>query len=231
MAPRAAKRKNLSHDVFETLKQRILNWEYPPGLRLIEEDLCKEFGVSRSPVREALGRLAAYGLLENPPKRGCQVKPLEIRTINDLYHMRLALELYVVENLARKPELRASVATLGDDWSSPTARSSEEWAALDRQFHETLANAAGNALLVEQLEAINERLTVLRPFDFSVEERSVSTCRQHLTIIERIEAGDPEGARQAMRVNIEDSLGNVEAVVSKLIARAYLGGRFNAVPT
>ena len=85
--------------------------------------------------------------------------------------------------------------------------------------------AEGNALLLEQLEAVNERLTLLRPFDFSREERPVSTCRQHLDILERIEAGDAAGARRAMRRNIEDSLENVEDVVRELIAKAALGAQ------
>ena len=226
MAPRPSKRKNLSEDVFETLKRRILNWEYPPGRHLVEEELCQEFGVSRSPVREALNRLAAYGLLETVPHRGCLVKVLDIKTIKDLYHLRLALELYAVESLAGRPEQAAPVVqALRRDWSDPAARSAEGWAELDRRFHVGLAEVEGNALLLEQLEAVNERLTLLRPFDFSREARPVSTCRQHLDILERIEAGDATGARQAMRRNIEDSLENVEDVVRELIAKAYLGAQ------
>ncbi|GAB6036656.1 GntR family transcriptional regulator [Fundidesulfovibrio butyratiphilus] len=223
MAQRAPKRKNLGHEVFETLKLRILNWEYPPGRRLIEEELCQEFGVSRSPVREALGRLAAYGLVEYEPHKGCQVKQLELRTIKDLYQVRLALELWVAERLAQDPDVLPALARLRADWTAPRHRSVEQWAELDRQFHEGLARAAGNAVLVSQLEAVNERLTVLRPFDFSVEERAVSTCAQHLDVLDRIAAGDPEGARRAIRVNIEDSLGNVERVVGEFLAKAYLG--------
>ena len=226
MSPRTTKRKNLSHDVFETLKKRILNWEYPPGVRLIEEDLCAEFNVSRSPVREALGRLAAFGLVENTPHRGCQVKTLEIQTIKDLYQLRLAMELYVVETLARRPGQETLMASLRADWTDPAPRESDAWAALDRRFHEELATAVGNPLLTQQLAAVNERLTVLRPFDFSIEERSVSTCRQHMDILDTIASGDANGAREAMRVNIEDSLGNVETVVGRLIAKAYLRGGF-----
>lgn len=223
MAQRAPKRKNLSHDVFETLKRRILNWEYPPGRRLIEEELCQEFGVSRSPVREALGRLAAYGLVEYAPHKGCQVKQLELGAIKDLYQVRLALELWVAERLAQDPGALPALARLRSDWTAPRPRSVEQWAEFDRQFHEGLARAAGNAALVAQLESVNERLTVLRPFDFSVEERAASTCAQHLDILDRIAAGDPEGARQAIRANIEDSLGNVERVVGEFLAKAYLG--------
>jgi DNA-binding GntR family transcriptional regulator len=231
MSPRTTKRKNLSHDVFTTLKKRILNWEYPPGVRLIEEDLCTEFSVSRSPVREALGRLAAFGLVENTPHRGCQVKTLEIQTIKDLYQLRLAMELYVVETLARRPGQEALLARLRADWTDPAPRESDAWAALDRSFHEELATAVGNPLLTQQLAAVNERLTVLRPFDFSIEERSVSTCRQHLHILDTIASGDANGAREAMRANIEDSLGNVEAVVGRLIAKAYLRGGFGPSDT
>jgi DNA-binding GntR family transcriptional regulator len=65
-------------ELYDTLKGRILRWEYPPGHRFTEETLCKEFGVSRSPVRETLRMLEEQGLVDKVPYRGCTVKQLNL---------------------------------------------------------------------------------------------------------------------------------------------------------
>ena len=91
---------NLGSSIVATLKERIITWQYPPEYRLTEEGLCQEFGVSRSPVREALRVLATNGFVRRTPTRGYAVRQVNLREIEELYAVRLALELFVVENLA-----------------------------------------------------------------------------------------------------------------------------------
>src|SRR5437867_13404471 len=66
-------------EIFTALKSRIIRWEYPPGYRFTEEEICKEFGVSRSPVRETLRMLEEHGLVDKVPYRGCTVRSEERR--------------------------------------------------------------------------------------------------------------------------------------------------------
>src|SRR5919108_5145622 len=93
---------NLSTDVFTSLKERIIRWEYAPDHRFTEEGLCEEFGVSRSPVREALRMLVENNLVEKTPHKGYSVKQLDLREIHELYDVRMALELYVIERLIQR---------------------------------------------------------------------------------------------------------------------------------
>ena len=83
------KRRNLSARLVATLKERIVRWDYPPGHRFTEEGLCQEFGVSRSPVREALHVLSVRGLVDKIPHQGYTVKQLDINEIDELYEKAL----------------------------------------------------------------------------------------------------------------------------------------------
>jgi DNA-binding GntR family transcriptional regulator len=216
---------NLSATIVATLKEQILHWRYPPEHRLTEAELCEKFGVSRSPVREALRILATDGFVKKMPNRGYAVKQYNLREIEELYEVRLALELFVVGSLARQgaPD-NGEISALKRTWTAlldGSSKKDEELARLDTQFHETLAHTVGNKSLVRQLRAINERLMLFRMIDFGKAHRVESTCRQHLEILKRIAARDVAGARKAMQRNIEEGRDNVHTAIKDALARAY----------
>ena len=216
---------NLSASIVATLKERIIHWQYPPEHRLTEAELCQKFSVSRSPVREALRTLATDGFVKKMPNRGYAVKQYNLREIEELYEVRLALELFVVECLAnRGTPMKDDMDALKRTWTgllNGSSKKDEELARLDTLFHETLAHAAGNKSLLRQLRAINERLLLFRMIDFGKAHRVESTCYQHLEILKRIAAKDISGARKAMQRNIEEGRNNVHAAIKDALARAY----------
>jgi DNA-binding GntR family transcriptional regulator len=216
---------SLSASIVTTLKDQILHWQYPPEHRLTEAELCKQFDVSRSPVREALRILATDGFVQRMPNRSYRVKQHNLQEIEELYDVRLALELFVVERLATgdKPVHR-DIAALKRTWTgllNGSPRKDEELARLDTQFHETLAHASGNKSLLRQLRAINERLMLFRIIDFAKTHRAASTCRQHLDILKYILAKNIAGARKAMQKNIEEGRNNVHSAIKDALARSY----------
>ena len=213
-----------STSIVSTLKERIIRWEYPHEYWLTEETLCEEFGVSRSPVREALRALATNGFLKKFPNRSYVVKQLNIQEILELYDLRLALELFVVEQLAERDEPIKEVKNLRQTWTAllnGPPRKGEELAELDTKFHETLAQAVGNRMLLNELRVINERLLVFRMIDFARPERTEVTCHQHLEILARIKAKDILGARTAMQKNIENGRNAVSLAIQEALAKAY----------
>lgn len=216
---------NLSASIVATLKERIIHWQYPPEHRLTEAELCLKFGVSRSPVREALRTLATDGFVKKMPNRGYAVKQYNLREIEELYEVRLALELFVVECLAKRgTPMKDDMDALKRTWTgllNGSSKKDEELARLDTLFHETLAHAAGNKSLLRQLRAINERLLLFRMIDFGRAHRAESTCHQHLEILKRIAAKDISGARKAMQRNIEEGRNNVQTAIKDALARAY----------
>jgi DNA-binding GntR family transcriptional regulator len=213
-----------STSIISTLKGRIIRWEYPLEYRLTEEALCKEFGVSRSPVREALRELATHGFLKQMHHRGYVVKQLNPQEILELYDVRMALELFVVEQLAQYEEPIKALEELRQTWAAllnDPPPNVEKLAELDTRFHETLAEALGNKTLLEELRVINERLLVFRMSDFGRPERTEVTCRHHLKILARINAKDMVGACKAMRENIEDGRNYVSSAIKEVLAKTY----------
>ncbi len=218
------KNSTLSTSIVATLKQRIIAWQYPPEHRLTEAELCEEFNVSRSPVREALRVLATNGFVRRTDNRGYAVRQVSIRELEELYEVRLALELYTVEILASRGVEAKALEPLRKVWTAigkGEARKGEDLAELDTQFHEALVKMAGNHTLLKQIEALNERLFVFRMIDFAKADRVDSTCEQHLAILDRIAARDVDGARAALRGNIEEGRAIVGSTIKEALARAY----------
>lgn len=222
------KPSNLSSSIVATLKEQIIHWQYPPEHRLTEVELCEKFNVSRSPVREALRVLASDGFVKKLPNRAYVVRQYNLGEIEELYDLRLALELYTVERLATKGPLnqneKEAISKLKSAWIgllNGPGKKAEELARLDTLFHETLAQTLGNNPLLQHLRAINERLMLFRMIDFDKSDRAESTCRQHLKILKCITAGDASGARTAMQRNIEEGRNNVHTAIKDALAKAY----------
>jgi DNA-binding GntR family transcriptional regulator len=214
----------LSSSIVASLKDRIIAWRYPPEHRLTEDGLCREFGVSRSPVREALRVLVTNGLIRRMDNRGYAVRQIKVKELEELYEVRLALELYAVESLAISDPPGADLAELAEVWRGVRKRPRrkvEDLARLDAEFHERLASLIKNETLSQQLSAINERLFVFRMIDFEAADRVRDTCDQHLAILDRIASRDPGGAREAMRRNINTGRDIVGTSIKEALARAY----------
>ncbi len=227
--PKSRKSKaNLSAKVFAELKERIIRWKYAPGQRFTEEQLCDEFGVSRSPIREALRMLVENGLVEKMPLRGYTVRQPNLDEIFELYDLRLALETFAVERLAEAGLAADEIAPLRQTWEILLGRLPQvgpDVARADEEFHETLARAAGNQAITALVRNLNERLSFVRMADITTPERLELTCRQHLQVLESIAARDPGGAREAMRLNILQGRENVAAAFKDALAMAYQNQR------
>lgn len=221
----------LSSDVFSVLKERIIRWEYAPGHRITEEALCDEFGISRSPVREALRMLVENRLVEKTPYKGYSVKQLDMQEIHELYDVRTALETFVIERLAQGNYPEKEWKELYRTWQNlrkVTLKRSANFARLDEEFHEKLASWTGNKTLLQQIQAIDERLHFIRMTDITSTERLRQTSEQHLKILDCIKEKNMECAREALQLNIEDGRKNVEHAIKEALARAYLGSRAGA---
>ncbi len=218
----------LSTEVFTALKERIIHWEYPPAHRFTEEELCDEFGVSRSPVREALQMLVENGLVTKEAYRGYTVRQPDLEEIHNLYDVRLALEFFVVEWLTLRGLPEADWQQLRDTWQNllnHLPQRTADFAASDEAFHEELAARTGNQALVQYLRHIDERLHFVRTTDITTPERLRATCEQHLKILDYIKAGNTDRAREAMRENIENGRKNVEVAVREVLVRSFQKGK------
>ena len=222
---------NLSSKIFNVLKDRIIHWQYPSGHRFTEEGLCEEFGVSRSPIREALRMLVENKLVDKAPHKGYSVKQLALQEIHELYDVRMALEVFVIERLVERGYPEGEWETLYGIWQDlkkVAVTDSTDFSDKDEAFHETLAIWTGNQTLLQQIRSIDERLHFIRMTDITSEERLDITCEQHLRILDCIKEKDIGCAREALQVNIEDGRKNVEHAIKEALARAYLSPKAGA---
>ncbi len=195
--------------VYTAIRERITSGSLARGARVHQEDLAEELGVSRTPVREALRRLAAEGLVEMRTNRGARVADVdqagmrvsyEARTVIEPGAARLAAGQRLDEPLAR---MRAAVAA-----QRRSLRNVQRSFEANREFHLALAAASGN----EFLSQFAERLWVARIGE-TIYERQVQTqermlldVREHEQILEAIEAGDGRRAESLTRRHLADAM-------------------------
>ncbi|NDV18567.1 FCD domain-containing protein [Pseudodesulfovibrio sp. JC047] len=222
------KKENLSTKILKTLRGRILNWEYPPNKPLVEESLCREFGVSRSPVREALRMLAAAGFAERMENRTFVVKQIHPDEVREIYELRKALELYVVEQLCARQDIDEGLDRLQQEWEEFCEKcmgdpppDHHQVARKDQSFHEGMAKILGNQAIWKTLHSFSERLLIFRTLDFQHSGRLETTCQQHLDIIEAIRQGDVTRARAYLLDNIEEGQDNANDSVQKALLQSY----------
>jgi DNA-binding GntR family transcriptional regulator len=197
----------LGEAVFRSLRRALRSGIYRPGDRLREEEVAQRLKVSRTPVREALGRLAMQGLVEPSGGRGLIVRSLSIADVLELYAMRELLE-GAAARLAAQHASRPEIDALTDLEAEFEKRSSDapEMARLNLLLHETVTRAARNRYLDAALQELQDGIALLGATTFSVAGRPGSAAKEHSEIIAAIAARDPDKAEQSARAHIREAL-------------------------
>lgn len=197
----------LGTTVYEAMREALRNGEYRPGDRLREEEIAQRLNVSRTPVREALGRLQARRLVENAGGRGLVVRQLELRDVMDLYAMREIIEgaaARLAADHASEFELQ-SLTDLNETFARHLDEP-QELARLNRLFHEGIYRAARNSYLDLTLGEIQDAIGTLRSTTFAISERPESAVEEHAGIIDAIARRDQSDAEERARAHIRNAL-------------------------
>jgi DNA-binding GntR family transcriptional regulator len=194
--------------VVAAIIEGIKHGRYVPGQRLVESDLTGELGVSRGPLREAFGRLAAEGLLQIEPYRGALVRRMTREDVVDLFEVREVLEGQAAALAATRIHVAGNRAALQAVLARMRHHESSDivgYMDVNERFHEVIVELSGNrtlARLVGQLQVQAFRLFYRRLADAAARERSVS---DHEAVAAAILAADPAAAEQAMRAHVRTS--------------------------
>jgi DNA-binding GntR family transcriptional regulator len=187
-----------------------------------EEALAAEFGVSRTPVRDALRRLEQEGFLEDTEGwTGYRVRKPDLPRIEELYEVRLSLEQTAVRRLAAAPA-GPEIDELLKVWQQPKGSSiapDPDMVHADEAFHETLARLAGNRTLSTMLCSIDEHIRVIRTNDFLTPKRISQTYRQHRGILLAVRKGDPDLAVERLSLHIRESQSFVAEAATRALTR------------
>ncbi len=189
-------------DAYDLILEAIDSHIYTPGDRLVESELADRFGVSRTPVREALQRLETQGLLTRDG-RSLIVASLDHTQMSELYVVRGELE-GLAAKLAARHATPEEVGVLRDMLEADKALRDdpEALARANRRFHKQIHLASHNRFLVRQLDLVHRSMALLATTSISAEGRGADTLAEHQVIVEAIESGDGDAAYAALRDHI-----------------------------
>lgn len=207
--------KSLEESVYLTLEEEILSGKLKKGDSLTETALSSRLGVSRTPLRAAMHRLAEEGLIEVVANRGAVVVGIGDEELVDIYKIRIRLEgLASAEATKRINEddlkkLRDSVE-LSEFYISK--QDAEHLKELDSEFHSIIYKASGNRLLCKTLTELHRNIQFYRKRSLAVADRLEKSIAEHREILSAIERGDAEAADRLTSAHIEAALNNLLSV-------------------
>lgn len=217
-------RSNLGDQVYDTLCERILDLEYEPSQRLVIDQLARELGVSGTPVRDALNRLAAERLIDFTPFRGFAVLPDPMpEEIERSFEARLAIEPFAARlgcervDDAGVDELRAIQSRISSHSYGRRSGSFSTFVRLNREFHDALVGTSGNPFLIGALRSLYHEALVAR----TMHGRGVPDLEQvndeHRAIIEALARRDPGAVEAAVASHIRDGAARLLAARQAVI--------------
>lgn len=214
--------------VYERLRERLLRGDMPVGRRLVEQQLAAEFETSRTPVREALRRLEGDGHIVRDRSGGmCPAAP-SVKSMRELYEVRVALEELCARRAASTGD-RGRIEAIEQDWraldaawhDTRTLPRGPDFVYADEGFHRALAAASGNDVAESLLGDLNDRIRILRIYDFTTDDRIGATITEHLEIIGCVLARDADAAAAFMRAHVQRSALVVRERVGSALARMF----------
>ncbi|MGH9577582.1 MAG: GntR family transcriptional regulator [Terriglobales bacterium] len=216
MTTRATPRpdRHLADSVHRRLKDEIFDFQRLPGDRFTEGEIAQRMKVSRTPVREALLRLAREGYIEVMFRSGWRVKPFDFHQFEDLYDLRVTLETAAVRRLC-EVEPQPDLTALKSIWLVPVAErldNPREVSELDEAFHEALVAAAGNREASRVHHEITERIRIIRRLDFTQLPRIEATYAEHGKILRAILQRRADPALMLLRAHVEASKAEVRKI-------------------
>lgn len=204
-APRAPV-SSVMEQVFESLKDSILTQGLAAGTPLIESQLAEEFGISKTPVREALQKLAQAGLVDMAHARGASVHTLGEREARDILELRILLEPQALLEGAKHfhaNDLTAIERILRDAARAIKRKDTTTLSRLNIEFHRSLYSKSPNQILVAWLESLNDRRRLLSLLGWARDDRSLEELHEHQSVLEALRDGKAKLASTRLRDHIK----------------------------
>jgi DNA-binding GntR family transcriptional regulator len=200
--PSVAVRRNLRDEITQTLRAAVISGELRPGVVYSAPTLAAQFGVSATPVREAMLDLAKEGLIDVVRNKGFRVTDLSEKDLDDLSELRALIEVPTVRRIAEHgadaevvERLRVLAAGIED---AAQRHDLIAHVALDMEFHLGLLALAGNPHLVETVRSLRARSRIYGLRSLAERDELVPSSREHAELLDLIVAGDAEGAERLM---------------------------------
>jgi DNA-binding GntR family transcriptional regulator len=197
--------KILSETLRESIEENIAMGRLLPGQHLDETDLAKDFGVSRTPIREALIQLASMGIVVIRPRRGAVVAEIGPQTLVEMFEVMSELEAMCGRLAARRMtpvEHAALLAAHQACEDAHVARDPDSYFYKNEAFHEQIYAGSHNTFLAEQARSLHRRLRPYRRLQLRVRDRVTASYSEHEAVVQSIIAGDGEKTAEHLRQHI-----------------------------
>ena len=204
--------------IFETLRKAIINGEIKPGERLMEVAIAEHMGVSRTPVREAIRRLEAEGLVTMVPRKGTHVSELSAKDIIDVLEVRGALDKLATSLAAKrmKPQQLRALESIHKQFVSCVEKENIEGAVKkDIEFHDAIYAASGNSRLIGVLSTLKEhiyRFRVIYLRDMNIAEY---VEQEHEEILNALREGNDKLAGELSEKHIKNQMNAIVEALSQ----------------
>jgi DNA-binding GntR family transcriptional regulator len=204
----------LSERAYAVLRDRLVSLAVPPGAPIDEDVLTRELGVGRTPVREAVRRLALEGLVVVYPRRGTFAAPINVTSLSDITDVRAELEAHAAERAARladaadRDEAAGLIAALAS--AQPTQRSLIE---LDARVHRFVYRASRNPYLAQDLDRYLNMSLRIWQLTFDRLPPLADRVREHRELLDAVRRGDAEAARATARAHVLAFAADMRAVL------------------
>ncbi len=202
MMPSRIAQTALYLEVAERLRQRIFAHELLPGAWIDEQALAVDYGISRTPLREALKVLASEGLVTLKPRRGCYVTEISEQDLDDIFPLMAMLEgrcAFEASQRAQADDLLQLEQIHEELERFAQTRQIERFFEANQEFHRLIQVLSGNRWLLQVIQDLRKVLKLTRMHSLSVEGRLQQSLIEHRAITAAIRARDPERAERAMR--------------------------------
>lgn len=207
--------RHAAPQVFERLREMILSLELVPGTVLSRAELAGNFGISQTPVRDALMRLGEEGLVNIFPQHATVVSQINVASARQAHFLRRAIELEVVRSLAEIADtqliskLRASIS---QQMALRDVNDYREFSTADHAFHRQMYDSAAVPDLWDLVRRLSGHIDRLRRLHLPVEGKTEAIVREHTAILDAIERHDPDAAQAALRHHLSGTLNQIEQI-------------------
>jgi GntR family transcriptional regulator, rspAB operon transcriptional repressor len=208
-----------AQDVLDRLRELILTLKLEPGAVLARAELARRFGVSQTPVRDALAKLSEEGLVEVFPQHATVVRTIDLAAAREENFLRRAIEMEIAHTLALSPD-PAMLLALHDCLERQREYAAREerdaFVAADDEFHRIMYLAAGVPGLLAIVRRNSGQLARLRRALGAQRRKARKVIEEHRAILDAIEARQPDVARAMARKHLSDSLARIEKLSAHL---------------
>ena len=197
--------QTVSDSVYGWLKEAIIQWEFQPGEHIAQERITERLGVSRTPVRDAMKRLEAEGLVVVKPRCGAVVFDISEEQLTEIYEIRILLEQYcAAKSCAAATDEQIDEVERHNEAMRDCPSNSRQFMEEDRLFHRACCAISGCTGTIEILETLWTRCDAFKAIYYSIDGKANDTLSEHARIIQALRDRDAEAVKRAISRHLED---------------------------